>query len=587
MKMKALAALGLAAVMTLTACGGGNSGAAGTTGSTSGAKSSKTAGEDSSKTAGTDGSDREGTKAGTDAAGSGDFSEKLTFTAFQQADDNPEFSYDDNPVLKYWTKMFNIEIDWQFPPQGSEAEQLTLMFGTGDYTDIIDMSFNTENLGTLCDDDVIYDLTPYLEAYMPNYYAFLNAPENQDVKSALFDDTGRIYTLGVVQENPKQWGGLLYRKDILEAMTDGNVAFPSGNDNPTTIEDWDYMLPLMKQYFDASGLEEYACLIIPAKGYFENGALLEGYGISGLDFVDNEGNVRYGIAEDAFYDYLVKMKEWYDAGYIYADFASRTQDLFYLPNSSLTYGGAAGVWYGFAAQLGAAMSMPDYGLEMNVMPTASPSIDGKDVLGTAFVSRALSTTGWSISKACSEEKLIRILQACDYLYSEEGGATRSMGLSSEQGAADDEGYISHGMEGGVRLPGTKEWTEAMNKDSAREVTDYAANRLPGLVVDYPARACDMEDGVYLEAYGDEVWTQYGDANAFPYTVSYTPEEQSTLTPISTSIQDYANAMIAKFIMGREELSPESFSAYQEQIKSLGLEQYLSIKQTAYDRYMSR
>jgi hypothetical protein len=91
-------------------------------------------------------------------------------------------------------------------------------------------------------------------------------------------------------------------------MTGGNLAFPSGNAEPTTIEDWDYMLPLMKQYFESAGLVDYACLIIPATGYFANGALLEGYGIGGTDYVDQDGKVQYGIAQDKFYDYLVKIK---------------------------------------------------------------------------------------------------------------------------------------------------------------------------------------------------------------------------------------------------------------------------------------
>ena len=41
-------------------------------------------------------------------------------------------------------------------------------------------------------------------------------------------------------------GGLVYRADILDVMTGGNPQFPSGNSEPTTIEDWEYMLPLFK-----------------------------------------------------------------------------------------------------------------------------------------------------------------------------------------------------------------------------------------------------------------------------------------------------------------------------------------------------
>lgn len=46
-------------------------------------------------------------------------------------------------------------------------------------------------------------------------------------------------------------------------------------------------------------------------------------------------------------------------------------------------------------------------------------------------------------------------------------------------------------------------------------------------------------------------------------------------------------MITKFIMGKEELTPETFAAYQTKIESLGLADYLSIKQAAYDSFMAR
>ena len=82
-------------------------------------------------------------------------------------------------------------------------------------------------------------------------------------------------------------------------------------------------------------MAEYAGLIIPAVGYFSTGELMAGFGIGGLQYVE-DGTVKYGISQDAFYDYLTKMKEWYSQGYIYSDFASRTDDMFFLPNTALT-----------------------------------------------------------------------------------------------------------------------------------------------------------------------------------------------------------------------------------------------------------
>lgn len=387
-----------------------------------------------------------------------DNEKRLTYTVFQQGDDvpNPEQMYRDSTMIHYWQDMFNIEFDWQIPPQGSESEQMNLMLGTGDYTDIMDMGFNTENLGTLCDDGTIYDLTPYLDEYMPNYKAWLDA--NPDVKSALFDDSGRIYLAATIQQNPKQWGGLVYRRDILETMTGGNVAFPSGNAEPTTIADWEYMLELMTQYFKAAGMNDYAGLILPAIGYFSTGEMISGFGIGGLDYLKEDGSVGYGIAEDNFYNYLIKMKEWYEKGYIYADFASRSQDLFYLPNTALTYGGAAGIWFGLTQQLGDTMSLPEYGLMMDVHPLAAPADTehGIETPAPIYLSsgRATTNSGWAISTACSEEKLLRLLPALDWLYTDEGAATRSMGLSEEQGADELPEYLDKGILHGARENGS-------------------------------------------------------------------------------------------------------------------------------------
>ena len=89
-------------------------------------------------------------------------------------------------------------------------------------------------------------------------------------------------------------------------MTGGNVEFPSGNDQPVTVDDWDYMLGLMKQYFENSGMPDYACLIIPAKGYFDSGELLSGFGTTGTYMVIDD-TVYFGPYTDNFYNYLSKM----------------------------------------------------------------------------------------------------------------------------------------------------------------------------------------------------------------------------------------------------------------------------------------
>lgn len=579
MKKKKVMALLLAAAMLLGGCGAKEAGETGKEPETA----DKAAGE--TKT-------QEEESGEMESAEELDYSEQLTYTIFIQADDvpDPEGLYESSPVINYWQDMFNVDLEWQLPPQGSESDQFTLMIGTGDYTDIMDMSFNTENLATLCEDEVIYDLTPYVEKYMPNYTAYMDA--NPDVKSTLYNDEGHIYLIGRIEDNPKQWGGLVYRRDILETMTGGSVAFPSGNEEPATVEDWEYMLDLMNQYFGASGMAEYAGLILPVCGYFSTGELMAGFGIGGLDYIDENGNAAFGIASDNFYNYLEKMHEWYEKGYIYADFASRSQDMFYLPNTALTYGGAAGIWYGLVQQLGDTMSLPDYGLYMDVKPICAPADMANGVekpLGVFLdAGRVSINSGYSISTACSEEKLIRILSAFDYFYSDEGAATRTMGLSAEQGAADWPDYTEKGAPNGARKNGSIEWTEEMDSNAELGQYEFASNRMPGIIADCATRTCELaQDGTDLIAYGDKVWTQNGNGNVYPLSTSFLPEETSAINTLQTNMLDYADTAIVSFILGEKELTKDSFAEYQQQLEKLGLSEYLSIRQTAYERYRKR
>ena len=275
---------------------------------------------------------------------------------------------------------------------------------------------------------------------------------------------------------------------------------------------------------------------------------------------------------------------------MYADFASRTQDLFYLPNTGLTYGGAAGIWFGLNQQLGTGMSIPEYGLNMDVQPLSAPTgVEGvEEPLGVyLFAGRANNNAGFVVTTACDEAKMLRIISAFDFFYTEEGSCMRTMGLTVDEGAAENEQYLKMGITQGTRLPNTRIWTEEADNDSAHNVVDYAAGRMPGVSVRYESRTCDLVDGKSYAQIGHDAWTKFGRQNVLPLALAYTSEETNRYTAISTGLQDYANSMIAKFIMGKEELTPDTFTAYQQKLHDLGLDEYLQIKQDAYDLFISR
>lgn len=496
--------------------------------------------------------------------------------------------YSNNPGIRYLNEKFNVTLNFEQPVSGTEADSLALMLGTGEYTDMIDTNTYTGSVNQLFEDGVIVDLAAYLD-YMPNLKArFEQWP---DLRKFFFDDNGRMLRLRNFSETVENmWGGLVYRHDILDAMTGGNVQFPSGNAEPITLEDWDYMLPLFKQYFEAAGMAHGTPLILPSGGAFYYGELASGFGFHGPDFYTEDGKVKHGYLSEGFYNYIMKMREWYQAGYIYPDFASRVNDMFYLPNTELTYGGAAGVWFGLGAQLGDSMSMPEYGLFFDVRPISSPldtahGITGGPLLNVVQDRLFGGGSGSVVTTKCADiPKLVSII---DYMYSDEGGLLWQFGLTKDQIPAGDTIYASAGLQDGSYWFEGETFTLNPELDVVGgpvKIADVNTIRLPGYIRNN-----------YLNQYSAEItkkaaaaWMRYDEGKIMKLAgLNYSAEEEKTFKENSVGIVDYANSQIPQYIMGTTEFNPEVFEAFKQQLITLGLEENMAIHQAAYDRFLSR
>ena len=67
----------------------------------------------------------------------------------------------------------------------------------------------------------------------------------------------------------------------------------------------------------------------------------------------------------------------------------------------------------------------------------------------------------------------------------------------------------------------------------------------------------------------------------PGTLLYTSEELEKLADIQAAIDSYAKEQIMAFIVGNQSL--DSWDAFQAELRKMGLEDYVSIMQAAYDR----
>lgn len=495
-------------------------------------------------------------------------------------------TFNDNPGIRYMNEAFNVTFEYEHPAAGQEADSFNLMLASGEYTDVINTVYATSSLNDMYADGVIISLNDLISENMPNLSKLI--AENPEIAKICSNDDGLILALPEINSTAEpSWGGLVYRKDIVDSMTDDNPEYPSGNVNPVTVEDWEYMLELMKQYFEELGLTDYAPLIIPYQGYFSTNDIISGFGAYADFYLDGD-EIKFGPIESNYYNYLVKMKKWYEKGYIYKDFATRVNDLIYLPNTSLTYGGAAGVFWGLSNQLGDLMDSPDYGLDFEIAALASPidKMNGITEANGRMDLSVLTSANYAISSSCENPE--RLLSIIDYLYSSEGSYLAGLGLTTEQGAADNEIYKAEGLQDGAYVlseSGEVLKNEAL-KPGGSANQDGNVLRLLGLPsLTYKEYMWDEITEVQQAAH--DVWNTYPNNKVVPSSLYLTSDESKAFQAYYSEINDYISAMVPKFIMGIDDLTEESWLEYVQTLKDLGVDEIIKIKQAAYDRYQNR
>jgi len=513
--------------------------------------------------------------------------EHITYTWWMIAHNNDFYTdYSYNPVNRYLEHRFNVSFQFEQPVAGTESDSLALMMGTGSFTDAMHMAVYTGSVPQLYYDGIIVDIAQWL-SYMPNLSAMLEDP---NIARGVFDDQGRILTLPTINnDRVYPWSGLMYRHDILEMMTGDNVQFPSGNEAPTTIADWEYMLPLFQAFFEMAGFADSAPLVLPANGILHFGELMNSFGAYHLFYI-REGTVYAGILEPAMFKYVSTMRDWFERGWIHQDFASRTTDMFFMPNPPLVFGGAAGAWFGMRMHLGDRMSMPEFGMYFDVRPMQSPIAPG--ITHRDMLRRSEGGFGQGLGNAVytGNPDIGRFLTAMDILYSEEGGRLRTLGLRADQIAPHDTIMAMVGMtegsywfddNGNVVL---HPYFDEVGGDIALDT--ISGIRFPGIqAISYVNQVRAEEMIIAQDAWSAQ--DSYTITHPLPDELSLTIDESTILSTNNLHITDHVNQMVTMFIMGTTPLNEATWEEFLSQLRAFGIEENRDIWQAAYDRYMAR
>lgn len=565
-----------------------------------------------------------------------------------QTDSNGEYydDYADNTAVQfinqqYWdsvnggigTEEAGRKLNFSFlvPVTGSEMENFNTMIGTGEYPDILSLAMSSESPEALYENGVLMDITEYVEKYMPNYVAYLDANPELKPLVQVTDEEGNIHYHALypfMDGVNSPWAGMCYRRDWVvkyakpteyvwdlesdyvkenghpavtplakaidednlegwkenevtsfhaeegenpsEDYTD-NVIFPSGTQDPLTISDWEWMFEAFDKAIDERGWADDSGaygVSIQHYGYSQLGEITSSFGGGTGFFYTKDGTVTFDGTSDNFRTYLDCMQVWYENGWLDPAFNTRSNDMFFMIDTTGVNQGKVGMWYGLTSTLGAGIRTScqnsDDQKDAYVMGAALPLNDMYGTEKQMFVapdavyqdSRRGLPIG--ITNKAEGKDLATLFTYFDWTYTLEGAKIIHLGLSKEQIAAttlNPNTYADYDIEAAYTESTDENGNIILKKtfdDSYAIGGALIAQRMgPGLGLTSNGEYCIVDKGnPMVNTKAEEQWTRYlSTGSVSEYATLLTPEESEQYAKISTACMDYQAQNVPNIIKG--------------------------------------
>lgn len=393
------------------------------------------------------------------------------------------------------------------------------------------------------------DMAPYIQEYAPNLQKYLD--ENPDYKALVSDSEGAIY--GLVRESPIFTDYLGYRVDHLEAA--GINA-----EEIKTVADFTDAMRTLKAFYGADNPNYY-----PLDGrenpvrfaaWFGCPSNISAEESNGI-YVLHQKDGSLDIMDENAYTMVETMKTWYDEGLVNPEFMANTraeadwEAAMINGNATFEYD-----YYNRPAwfvENGGLDADPNY--QMGVMNMFQDE-EGNIMKGTTCC-KYNEETVTAINANCSEEKIKTILTFIDYFYSDEGITLANYGVEGESFETAEDGsknFIVNYSDEENKAEGEKKWSFLSDRFTVCKPVDNEAffKWNTELIAEAAARI-NTEENMMTS-----------------YNIKYTPEQTEELSNLVATVFDAEIAGVVSFVTGNEELTPESWKAFQDEMNALGL-----------------
>jgi putative aldouronate transport system substrate-binding protein len=279
---------------------------------------------------------------------------------------------------------------------------------------------------------------------------------------------------------------------------------------------------------------------------------------------DNMTKVNYGPYEPAFKDYLQTMNQWYKEGLLDPDFATNDKKAM----DSKVMGDKAGAMFGYHSWISNYQTqVRPKNPKFTLVGAPYPVKNKGDIPSFGFrASEYIPSASAYITPANKYNKETAML--LDYGYSEEGNLLYNFGVEGESYT-----MVNNYPKYTDKVLNDPKGIAALNKyiNVGPFITDprYFEQTLVSK---------EQTEGIKVAAQAKSFETTMP-----PITI---PEaDAQRVASISNEVTTYTNEMMLKFIIGQEPLS--NYSKFIEQLKKLGLEEEIKIRQKALDAYNKR
>jgi putative aldouronate transport system substrate-binding protein len=509
---------------------------------------------------------------------------RTVITWFNNQPNQPGLTYwSDAMWIKELERRFNLSIQFIGPVGGDYSESLNVMLASGELPDIISYgNWNNYNGGLLAaiDDGIVfkYGDKPEYRALLPNWLRLIEG--NDSVRRSVTMDDGNLAIFCHVEESTNRAGyeGLGIRKDWLDRL---------GLAVPTTVEELHTVLTAFKTQ-DANGNgnpnDEIPYTDSRYKDIFH--CLLTAWGLNFNDsFYPNPQNpaqlthrVLYKNGQP-FMNAIGTLAAWHREGLFEPDWLTQENSsrVAKIVNDQVGMFAAAPHQY---AEWREALKQLKPEIASKVKIVAVPRLigpEGKPYTPYGnFANWANPTEAIVITPVAEKAgKVPTILRLFDFMYSPEGTELISFGFEGVTFYKDENG--------------NHRWTEAMTNDPEyplyTKLLQYCLPSWGGWPKVMSYEAWKLNDTADPDAAaGHAVYIQ-GDRTICMPRITYTPQEtedaNSLMADINTALDEFTMAVI----MGDRPTS--DVPAFINQLKSMGIERVLAIRQGAYDRYLKK